>query len=189
MKNVTPNDPGDLNVRSHAITVTGYQHDWPRLFDELARPVREALAGLDARVEHVGGTSVPGLAAKPIVDLDVVVGSDAEVPAAIDRLRSLGYVHEGDLGIPGREAFMWPAGAPRHHLYLVVRGGRAHLDHVEFRDHLRQHPEVAAAYGALKVRLAARHGSDRAAYTAAKAQFVAGALARHRRRAPPRTAR
>jgi GrpB-like predicted nucleotidyltransferase (UPF0157 family) len=148
---------------------------WPALFERLAAPVRAALAGLGARVDHVGSTAVPGLAAKPIVDMDVVVISRDDVPEAIERLRALGYVYQGDKGIAGREAFLPPRGAPEHHLYVVVGGSRPHADHTRFRDHLRRHPEVAAAYAACKRDLAARHGADRVAYTEAKTAFIAAA--------------
>lgn len=154
------------------LVVTDYDDDWPRLFEEIAQPIREALADLGAQVEHVGSTSVPGLAAKPIVDIDVVVGSSNDVQVAIERLRTRGYVYQGDKGIKGREAFLWPRGARPHHLYVVVRGSPPHLDHVEFRDYLRGHPDVASEYGALKTTLAEQHGNDRLGYGNAKADFV-----------------
>ena len=158
------------------IVVTDYDAEWPRHFEEIARPVRDAVAELGATVEHVGSTSVPGLAAKPVIDVDVVVGSGEDVPSAIERLRSLGYVYQGDKGIRGREAFMWPRGARPHHLYVVERGGQPYLDHVEFRDYLREHPEAASDYAELKKTLAQRHGDDRLGYTDAKTEFVTGVL-------------
>jgi len=158
------------------LVVADYDDRWPTYFEELAQPVRDALADLGAEVEHVGSTSVPGLAAKPIVDIDVVVRSVEDVPSAIERLRSLGYVYQGDKGIEGREAFMWPPGARRHHLYVVVRGSPPHEAHVDFRDYLRAHPEAAREYGALKKRLAERHGDDSLAYGEAKTGFVTGVL-------------
>jgi GrpB protein len=81
------------------IIVTDYDAEWPLHFEEIAQPVRDAVADLGAMVEHVGSTSVSGLAAKPIIDIDVVVGSADDVPAAIERLRSLGYLYQGDKGI------------------------------------------------------------------------------------------
>jgi GrpB-like predicted nucleotidyltransferase (UPF0157 family) len=138
--------------------------------------VRDAVADLGATVEHVASTSVPGLAAKPIIDIDVVVGSAEDVPTAIERLRSLGYVYQGDKGIIGHEAFMWPAGARRHHLYVVVQGSQPYLDHIELRNYLRDYPDVASEYGALKTRLAEEHGDDRLGYTDAKTEFVLGVL-------------
>jgi GrpB-like predicted nucleotidyltransferase (UPF0157 family) len=158
------------------LVVADYDERWPAYFEELAQPVRAALADIGAEIEHVGSTSVPGLAAKPIVDVDVVVASTEDVPAAIERLRSLGYVYQGDKGIEGREAFMWPPGSRRHHLYVVVRGSPPHVDHVEFRDYLRDHPEAARDYGALKKELAERHGDDPLAYGEAKTEFVTGVL-------------
>jgi GrpB-like predicted nucleotidyltransferase (UPF0157 family) len=166
------------------VVVADYDEEWPVLFEQIARDVRDAVGDLGAHVEHVGSTSVPGLAAKPIVDVDVVVASAADVPAAIERLRSLGYVYQGDKGIRGREAFLWPPGARPHHLYVVVRGSRPHLDHVQFRDHLRQHPETARDYAALKIELAARHRDDPLGYTDAKSDFVGGVLRAVRGEAP-----
>jgi GrpB-like predicted nucleotidyltransferase (UPF0157 family)/chloramphenicol 3-O-phosphotransferase len=162
--------------RRSPIVVTDYDADWPLLFEEIAQPVRDAVADLGATVEHVGSTSVAGLAAKPIIDVDVVVAAPEDVLAAIDRLRSLGYLYQGDKGVEGREAFLWPSGARPHHAYVVVQGSQPHLDHVEFRDYLRDHPEVASEYVALKTRLAREHGDDRLGYTDAKTEFVIGVL-------------
>lgn len=158
------------------LVVSDYDDAWPRSFEQLAAPVRAALAGLDADAEHVGSTSVPGLAAKPIVDIDVVVGAREDLPVAIERLRALGYVYQGDKGIRGREAFLWPPDTPPHHLYVVLRGNAPHRDHVDFRDYLRAHPEVASEYAALKKSLAEQHAEDRLGYLEGKSEFVTRVL-------------
>jgi GrpB-like predicted nucleotidyltransferase (UPF0157 family) len=158
------------------VVVSDYDEAWATLFEQLARPVRDAVADLGAEVEHIGSTSVPGLAAKPVIDIDVVVRSSDDVPTAVERLRALGYVYQGDKGVAGREAFMWPRGAEPHHLYVVVAGSRPHADHVHFRDYLRQHPDVAREYAALKKTLAVRHREDGLGYTDAKSDFVVGVL-------------
>jgi GrpB-like predicted nucleotidyltransferase (UPF0157 family) len=163
------------------LVVADHDEAWPAVFEQLAVPVRRAVQDLGATVEHVGSTAVPGLAAKPVIDVDVVVRSDAEVPDAIERLRGLGYVYQGDKGIAGREAFLPPPDTPPHHLYVVVAGSEPHADHVDLRDHLRQHPEVAHEYAALKRTLAVQHADDQLAYTEAKADFIAAALADARR--------
>jgi GrpB-like predicted nucleotidyltransferase (UPF0157 family) len=163
------------------IVVTEYDDAWPMLFDEIAAPVRHALADLGAAVEHVGSTAVPGLAAKPVIDIDVVMHSSADVPRAIERLRTLGYVYQGNKGIVGREAFLWPPDATRHHLYVVIAGSQPYANHVEFRDYLRQHPEVAAQYAALKRRLADEYRDDEQSYTNAKGEFIARVLKAARR--------
>ena len=148
-----------------------------RLFSRKSpRLVRRSLAGVALAVEHIGSTSVPGLAAKPIVDIDVVVRSTEDVPAAIERLRALGYVYQGNKGIPGREAFLWPPESTPHHLYVVVEGSRPRTDHIQFRNYLRQHPDAAAEYASLKKALAERYGEDRLGYTEAKTEFVTDAL-------------
>ena len=174
---------GASSFSREPIVVSDYDPNWPTLFEKIAQPVREALADLGATVEHVGSTAVPGLAAKPVIDIDVVVGSATDVPTAIERLHSLGYLYQGDKGIKGREAFMWPEGAERHHLYVVVAGTDPYLEHVAFRDYLRDHPEIAADYAALKKELAAEHGNDRIGYTDAKDEFVSRVLRAARGRA------
>jgi len=158
------------------IVVTDYDPGWPALFERLAQPLEEEVAELGGRVEHVGSTAVPGLAAKPVIDIDVVVPTAADAPAAIARICALGYVYQGDKGVEGREAFLWPAGAPEHHVYVVVEGDAPHTDHVRFRDHLRRDPRAAQQYADLKRGLAARHGADRLGYSDAKTRFVARTL-------------
>jgi GrpB-like predicted nucleotidyltransferase (UPF0157 family) len=111
------------------VLIVDYDPHWPDLFEELRAPVVAALGDLIVCVEHVGSTAVPGLAAKPIIDMDVVVPSVADIPEAIRRLAILGYVHRGDLGISGREALTSPAGKPSHHLYVCA------LDSEELRRH------------------------------------------------------
>jgi GrpB-like predicted nucleotidyltransferase (UPF0157 family) len=99
------------------------------------------------------------------------------VAQAIAGLEAIGYVHRGPLGLPGREAFLWPRGEPRHHLYVLVEKDPVHVAHIRFRDHLRSHPEDVEAYSELKRELAARYGSDREGYTEAKNEFIGRVLA------------
>lgn len=161
------------NAARSPIVVVDYDSAWPELFETFAGPLRRATG---ARVEHIGSTSVPGIAAKPVIDIDVVVPSPGAVQHAIEQLRALGYTYQGDKGIPGREAFLWPVGATSHHVYVVVEGNDSHRAHVAFRDYLRAHDDVAAEYGALKRGLAAKHGDDRLGYTEAKTEFVTRVL-------------
>ncbi|MDR9852537.1 GrpB family protein [Paenibacillus sp. VCA1] len=159
-----------------SITVVEYDPDWVRLFEDLRDFVLPALSDIIVAIEHVGSTSVPGLAAKPIVDIDVVVPTEAEVQTAVQRLTSLGYLHEGDLGIAGREAFIPPNHVPWHHLYVCTAENEEYKRHILFRDYLRSHPEDAKAYGDLKFELAERFRDDRKSYTRAKSDFVKGIL-------------
>jgi len=160
----------------NAILIADYDPHWPALFARLRSRIEPALEGIASRIEHVGSTAVPGLAAKPIIDLDVVVPSVTAVPVAIERLASLGYVHEGDLGIAGREAFRAPAALPKHHLYVCVQGSAALANHLAVRDALRADPALAQEYGRLKRRLAREAGSDRARYVDGKTVFLSAIL-------------
>jgi len=168
------------------VVVVDYDPGWPATFGRLRDRLAGALGRLAVAIEHVGSTAVPGLAAKPIIDLDVVIADRADLPAVIRRLQDLGYHHQGDLGVPGREAFATPAGAPAHHLYVCAVGTPALDRHLAFRDALRADPGVADAYGELKRALAARLGHDRSAYTDAKSAFVERVLAQA---APPTAGR
>jgi GrpB-like predicted nucleotidyltransferase (UPF0157 family) len=125
--------------------------------------VRAALAGIAHVTEHVGSTAVPGLDAKPIIDIDVVVPDPAVAGPAIEALTAAGWQHQGDLGIAGREAFLPPADVVYHHLYVVVADSQAHRDHTDLRDFLRAYPGHAARYGELKHRLAGLLRTDRTA--------------------------
>jgi GrpB-like predicted nucleotidyltransferase (UPF0157 family) len=160
------------------IVIREYDATWPDRFRKLATPLLAAVADIGGQVEHVGSTSVPGLAAKPIIDIDVIVPTPQTVQPAIERLRELGYTHQGDKGIAGREAFLWPARAEPHHVYVVVADSEPHTAHIQFRDYLRQHPDALADYAALKRELAVRYQHDRLGYTEAKTGFVVALLKR-----------
>jgi GrpB-like predicted nucleotidyltransferase (UPF0157 family) len=161
--------------------VAAYDPRWPALFSELRDRVDAALAGVAHVTEHVGSTAVPGLDAKPVIDLDVVVPDDAAVGAAVKALAAAGWQHQGDLGITGREAFLPPPGAVYHHLYAVVAGSQPHRDHIDLRDFLRAHPAAAARYGSLKHRLAVLLETDRSAYSDGKAAMISDLLRQARR--------
>jgi GrpB-like predicted nucleotidyltransferase (UPF0157 family) len=160
------------------VIIVEYDPRWPGYFQELRAPVVAALGDLVVTVEHVGSTAVPGLAAKPIIDIDVVVRSVTDIPESIVRLAALGYIHRGDLGISGREAFVSPAGKPRHHLYLCALGCDELRRHRSFRDYLLSHPHDARSYEELKKAAAIRFANDRAAYNHAKSLFVETILQR-----------
>ena len=164
-------DP-DITGGCHAVDMA--DHD---AVAALAARLAPALVALDARIEHVGSTSVPGLAAKPIIDADVIVTA-ADVPAAIAAIETLGYAHRGELGIQGRHAFIRPDGGFAHNLYVCEDGCEALTNHLVLRDHLRAHPADAATYGALKLELAAAHRHDIDAYIEGKTAFIVGVLSR-----------
>jgi len=162
---------------SAPVEIADYDPGWPAAFAELRNQIAAALGPLARRIEHVGSTAVPGLPAKPVIDLDVVIAARADLPEVIIRLAALGYRHEGDLGITGREAFASPAAAPARHLYVCTADSPELARHLAFRDYLRTHPPQARAYAELKRSLAAQFRYDRDAYSRSKAAFVEQALA------------
>jgi GrpB-like predicted nucleotidyltransferase (UPF0157 family) len=157
-----------------------HQDTWSAQFLQVADTLRMAMAACGPAVEHIGSTSVPGLCAKPVLDILVGVSALSAVKAVIPSLVAAGFVYrpEYEQMIPGRRYFVRPAGPGcRVHLHAVVRGGRLWQQHLYFRDRLRQDTSLRQSYAALKTRLAAVHASDKAAYTEAKAPFIAQVLA------------
>ena len=152
--------------------VVAYDPEWPAVFAVLRAAADEALAGIAHVTEHVGSTAVPGLDAKPIIDMSVVVSAAEVVGPAVEALARAGWRPEGELGVAGREALAPPASLAYHHMYVVVAGSGAHRDHVDLRDFLRSHPGEAARYARLKHSLAALLLTDRAAYEEGKAQMI-----------------
>jgi GrpB-like predicted nucleotidyltransferase (UPF0157 family) len=167
---------------THDIVVADYDPEWPAWFDRISALVWPAVQGVAVRIDHVGSTSVPGLAAKPFIDMDVVVPSEAGVRPAIDRLAAIGYRWRGDLGIAGRQAFAYAGNRdlPAHHLYVVVENSKAHIDHWLMRDVLREDVEARSRYAELKQRNVEVAEGDIDVYVAAKASFVADLLRRAR---------
>ena len=159
------------------VEIVDYDPRWPQVFEALRDRVWLAVSDVASGIEHVGSTSVPGLPAKPIIDIDVIVPAPEALRIAISRIETLGYRYVGDLGIEDRHAFREPVTDPPHNLYVCLAGSRALRNHVAFRDYLRSHPESRAAYAALKRRLADEHSADRLAYGVAKTDFIVGILA------------
>jgi len=162
--------------RAEPVVVVPYDPAWPATFEQLRARLLPVLGDLAAGIEHVGSTAVPGLPAKPIVDLDVVLRRARDVPRAVERLEEIGYQHLGDLGIIDRAAFRAPPGSPRHHLYVVPAGAPALHAHLRLRDELRVDPALCQAYAELKIGLAERYRDDRDAYAEGKTAFIIAVL-------------
>ena len=160
------------------VIIEDYDPRWPKLFETLRSRLAAVLTELVVSIEHVGSTSVAGLAAKPIIDIDVLLRSSSDLRVVIRKLAELGYEYQGDLGISGREAFRNEAVGIRHHLYVCPPGSREYDRHIAFRNHLREHAADADAYARLKRELATRYGADREGYNQAKSEFVEHILCR-----------
>ena len=160
------------------IGIVAYDDAWPALFDAEAKRIGEIMGSLALRIEHVGSTSVPGLAAKSVIDIQVSVATLETLGVYSDLLGRLGYSHIllGPFDViypffqkPGE----WPS---THHIHLCVSGAEQERRHLAFRDYLRSHPAVAAEYVDLKRRLAASHDGatleSRERYSLSKTHFI-----------------
>lgn len=158
------------------IRIVAYDPSWPRIFGYLQARIWYQVAHHVQAIVHVGSTAVPGMAAKPIIDMDIVVADQSQLAPVIALLAPLGYHHLGDLGITGREAFRRPAGFANHNVYLCPHGSLGLRNHLAVRDYLRATPVAVSEYNALKQRLAANVGHDWRAYVAGKSDFISAIL-------------
>lgn len=167
-----------LGLESKTVRVVPYDDRWPPLFEAEAIRIVDAVTGArlpELTLEHVGSTSVPGLAAKPILDVAAGYSTGTDPLTYVAVFESLGYAYRGNGGLPGREFFR--RGALRsHHLHLVERHGIHWLRYLRFRDTLRADAAIRDAYADLKRSLALRYPRDREAYILAKTEFVEGVL-------------
>jgi len=160
--------------KRRAIELVDYDPSWPALFEEIRTGLERLLDGLVHEIHHIGSTAILGLCAKPKIDVDIVLRSAASIPEAIERMQATGdYIYHGDKYRDGMWTFTTGRASRGQRLYLCAPGTAAHLRRMLFRDHLRRHPEAAAAYAALKRRLASETADDWDHYTGGKAAFVA----------------
>ena len=158
-----------------AVVVVPYDSAWPDQFEQVRRTLWSVVQDVAISIQHVGSTSVPRLAAKPVIDIDIVVPDD-NVALAISRLLTLGYHHRGDLGVPGREAFRAPASSIAHHLYVCGVSSPALANHLAIRDYLRANIDAVGDYAALKFALALTFPNDMDGYIEGKTNFLLGIL-------------
>lgn len=168
------------------IIVEDYNPEWAQTFAELRAIYLNSLQDLIISIEHVGSTSVPGLAAKPVIDIDIVIESQNQLMPVIENLKTLGYHHVGDLGITGREAFkrlsdltpedgslrIWP----KHNLYVCQQDSISLQNHVLLRNFLLTNYEQAKEYSQLKRQLATQYPEDIDKYIEGKTSFIINIL-------------
>lgn len=162
-----------------AYVIVDYDPRWPELYAAERERLLAALGEQVTRMEHVGSTSVPGLAAKPIVDIEIYVRQLEPMDPYRAPLEALGYQFTFDPEMPDLHYFGWPAERPRRYHLHISQTGSAHMTRVvAVRDYLRAHPVEAAAYAAVKRALTDARPGDRDAYVAGKHDFVVALEAR-----------
>lgn len=161
-------------MRTTNVIVLPYDEAWKAAFEEIKREIEGAIGGLILGVEHVGSTSVEGMSAKPCIDIDVVIRDDSVLPEVIRQLAAIGYLHEGDLGIKGREAFRY-SDKPHlmlHHLYVCPQDSAELHRHLTFRDFLRSNQEAVRQYSAVKEQAAQLFPQDIDSYIEYKSPCI-----------------
>jgi GrpB-like predicted nucleotidyltransferase (UPF0157 family) len=164
-----------LGLEKGFVKLLAHDEQWHHLFAEEKARLQDAIGEFVIGIEHVGSTSVCGVAAKPILDIAVAISDKANGEKCIAPLENIGYIYRGENGIAGR--FYFVKGAPRtHHLHMLLADSEELRNHLFFRDYLRANPESAAEYDKLKRNLAEKYGNDRDAYLDGKAAFVESIL-------------
>lgn len=160
------------------VVIVAYDPAWPERFATLGGALREALGQVAVRIDHIGSTAVPGLAAKPVLDVQISVAAFDPLAAYAGPLAALGFAHRADNPDRTKRYFREAPGSPRTHIHVRRAGSWTEQQALLFRDYMRAHEYEARAYAELKRRLATLHRLDRHAYTEAKGDFIWAVLRR-----------
>ena len=161
-------------MRTAKVTVLPYDRAWKKAFEAIKQELEQALGDSIIGIEHVGSTSVEGLSAKPCIDIDVIIPDYSVFDTVVERLAAIGYIHEGNLGIPDREAFKYfdKPHLMKHHLYVCPQSSEELRRHITFRDFLRANPDAAKKYGLVKETAARLYPDDIDQYIAYKSPCI-----------------
>jgi GrpB-like predicted nucleotidyltransferase (UPF0157 family) len=174
-----------IGLERDVVKLRPYTAEWARLFAEEEERIRGAIGEYVLDIQHVGSTAIPGMAAKPILDIAVAVASFEEAFVCVAPMEHIGYEYCGENGIPRRHYFVKRSPLTTHHVHINERGSRNWENQVIFRDYMSAHPQAIEAYIALKEGLAKQFPRDREAYTNGKAQFIEHILDLARKDYPP----
>jgi GrpB-like predicted nucleotidyltransferase (UPF0157 family) len=153
------------------IVVVDYNANWSNQYEQEKQQILLALGDAVINIQHIGSTSVPGLAAKPVIDMLLGLKQIPPLPSQISSLAAIGYSYHGELGIPGRHYFR--KGMPRtHQIHAVLTDAEFWQRHILFRDFLRNNPQAAQRYETLKRKLAQEFAGDRTTYTNSKTPLI-----------------
>ncbi|MBE6913254.1 MAG: GrpB family protein [Ruminococcaceae bacterium] len=161
-------------MKTKHVVVLPYDHKWKSDFETIKKELEAAIGDISLSIEHIGSTSVEGLSAKPIIDIDVVIESREIFDEVTSRLEKAGYIHEGDLGIEGREAFDYSGKEHlmKHHLYVCPKNSKELHRHMTFRNFLRSDQDAMKRYSEVKIRGAELFPDDIDKYIEYKSECI-----------------
>ena len=165
-----------IGLERGIVRLVPYSAGWGRLFEEEKTRLQAALGHQVLDIQHVGSTSIPGLVAKPIIDIVAAVESFEAAFVCVGPMEKLGYEYAGENGIPRRHLFVKRDPRTTHHVHMLELDGLDWENHILFRDYLLAHPKAVEEYAALKLSLAQHFPCDRAAYTDGKEPFIRAIL-------------
>jgi GrpB-like predicted nucleotidyltransferase (UPF0157 family) len=154
------------------IEIVDYEPSWPAQYEAECALIRRALGDVLVEIHHIGSTAVPGLAAKPIIDILLEVEDLAALDALNSEMEAIGYNPKGEFGIPHRRYFPKGGDNRSHHVHAFVCGDSNVARHLAFRDYLRRHPDVVQEYAEVKRRVAQTCGNDSERYCSGKDAYV-----------------
>jgi GrpB-like predicted nucleotidyltransferase (UPF0157 family) len=154
------------------VEVVCYTDEWGQMFEEESEKIKAIFGDLILNIHHIGSTSIPGMRAKPIIDIMPVVSDIHQVDDFNEKMANLGYEARGENGIPGRRYFQKGGDHRTHHVHIYESGNPEIAKHLAFRDYLIAHPEDAEKYGALKQALAEQFPTDIESYIKGKDAFI-----------------
>lgn len=160
-----------IGLEKGTVRLEPHHPDWKRLFEAEKGRLQKAVGKHVCDIQHVGSTAIPGIPAKPIIDIGIGVDNFEEASICVEPIKALGYDYRGECGIPRRHFFV--RGEPRlFHIHMLEINGEEWDKHLLFRDYLVQHPEIAREYAKVKTGLAAEFANERENYTDGKAPFI-----------------
>ncbi|PZC51736.1 MULTISPECIES: GrpB family protein [unclassified Mesotoga] len=169
-------------MRGKPVIVEEYSAAWPRLFKEEAERISSSLNELQKTIEHIGSTAVPGLQAKPVIDIMIGVSSLEQADSCVPSIERTGYLYspEHEDSMPERRYLERSGSEIYYHVHMVVFGSKFWKEHIFFRNYLRENPEAVQQYAELKKELAEEFRDNREAYTKGKAEFIQEILKRQK---------
>lgn len=170
-----------IGMKRGILKLEPYDPEWVVFFDDEKNKIRNTIGQSILTIEHIGSTSIKSMCAKPIIDIAIGLEKYDDGFKCVEPLKSIGYLFLGELGRPKRHYFRTDSDTVKCHIHMYEISNEDYLNHILFRDYLRNHVEEARKYAALKKNLLQECGNDREKYTEGKAEFINGVLQKARK--------